>query len=259
MRNNDFDIQLLYKDPNAFVEAHQETVSIIVNKLIRSGFFAYQERDDLVQFINESLLTDKIAKMQKQYKPEYFVVTYLSKIIHNLCLEYSRKFRKAGPEESTADISQLEISDDETISRHIMIQEEGYRLDSILKMYYKEHKRIEIFLRVFFGIGINRADILQLYPQAGEQEISAVLEICNPSSDAETKTDKELYETLTKLMNKYEEKQKSPDALRKWLHVKMAEIIELLNGDPKTANYDKETLKILFQFKYKNLHFRVSK
>ncbi len=258
MRNNDFDIHLLLKDPNTLIEEHQKTIACVVNKFVYTGLFSYHDRDEVIQYVNERLLTEKITKMQKQYKPQYYVVTYLSKIVYNLCLEYSRKHRTGNREDTTVDISQTDIPDNDDFSRHIMIQEESRRLDSILKMYYKHHKRIEVFLKIFFGIGITHDDLLQLYPEADEKEISVVLQKCNPTSDIDHKTDKELYETLTQFINKYEKKHNSSDALRKWVHAKMTEIIVLLNGNPKTANYDKETLKILFQFKYENLHFKAS-
>jgi RNA polymerase sigma factor (sigma-70 family) len=259
VRNNDFDIHLLRNDPNAFIEEHQKTITFIVNKFVASGFFNHGDRDEIIQFINEKLLAERIAKMQKQYKANYFVVTYLSKIIHNLCLEYSRKQRTSLREEISADISRLEIADNDSTVSNLLIEEESQRLDTILKMYHKHGKRIEVILKIFFAIGICREDLLQLYPNARERDINTVLNKCNPVSDLDAKTDRELYETVTQFINTYEKKQNTPDALRKWMNVKITEIIELLNGNPKTANYDKETLKILFQFRYKNLHFRVPK
>lgn len=259
MRNNEYDIRLLFNDPNTFVEEHQKTIQYVVNKFVYSGFFSYNDRDEIVQYINEKLLSEKIGKMQKQYSANYFVVTYLSKIVYNLCLEYSRKRRTAVREDTYHDITQLDISNNEDLSSNVMIDDESRRLDTILQLYHKNRKRIEVFLRIFFRIGVDYEELRQLYPNAAEPEINKVLQICNPVSDHDNKTDKELYETLTAFINKYENKQNTSDALRKWINAKITEIIDLLNGKPKTANYDKETLKILFQFKFKNLHFRVPK
>lgn len=260
MNKNDYDIHLLLKDPNRFIEEHQKTIFFVVNKFVYTGLINYQDRDEVVQYINEKLLTDKIGKMQSQYRPTYFVVTYLSKIVHNLCLEYSRKQRTPKRiEDYSIDISKIDVADSENASRQVLIDEESKRLDAILNMYHRHRHRIEVLLKVLFGIGICREDLLRLYSNANEKDIDRVAHACNPVSDKDKKTDKQLYETMTAFLNKYERKQNTPDALRKWTNAKITEIVNLLNGKPQTANYDKETLKILFQFTYKNFHFRESK
>jgi endonuclease III len=58
-------------------------------------------------------------------------------------------------------------------------------------------------------------------------------------------SDLEIYRTITPIMNKIEEKSNSVDALRKWTDSKVREIIQVLNGNPKKADYSTETLKIL--------------
>ncbi len=258
MRSNDNDIHLLFNDPSGFVKEHQKTIQYVVNKFVYTGFFTYHDRDEVVQYVNEKLLTDKIDKMQEQYNKNYYVVTYLSKIIHNLCLEYSRKQKSHYRETTEIDISTIDITEDSDVSRNIVIEEENQRLESILSMYNKNRNRIEVYLKILFGIGIKEDDILTLSPRANSKDIDTLLQQCNPASDQDKKTDKELYEALTMFINKYEKKQNTADAVRKWITSKIDEIIELLNGSPKTANYDKETLKILFQFRNKNLHFNAS-
>ena len=57
----------------------------------------------------------------------------------------------------------------------------------------------------------------------------------------------EIYEAVTPIMNKYEGKSNSADALRKWTLSKIQEIIRILNGKPPRFNFDKETLQILIE------------
>jgi hypothetical protein len=64
-------------------------------------------------------------------------------------------------------------------------------------------------------------------------------------SEFEGKDDVEIYRIITPIMNKNEEKSNSVDAVRKWTDSKIHEIIEVLNGEPKRANYTQDTLKIL--------------
>jgi RNA polymerase sigma factor (sigma-70 family) len=255
VRNNENDIQLLFNDPNSLVERYQKTIGIVVNKFVYSGFFTVDERDDVIQYVNEKLLSEKIAKMQQQYKPLYFVVTYVSKIVYNLCLEYSRKKKRARREETCIDLARLEIADGGNLSDMMIIKEECDRLSAILRTYDTDRPRIELALKVVLGIGITERDVLNVYPQASEEDVQHLIDGCNAESELDRKTDKELYRAITQMTNKYENKMNSADALRKWISARINEIIELLNGTHKTANYSKETLKILCQYYYKNFHF----
>ncbi len=258
MRNNDHDIHLLFNDPRRFVETHQKTIQYVVNKFVLTGFFTYHDRDEVVQYVNEKLLTGKIEKMRKQYNRNYYVATYLSKIIHNLCLEYSRKNRSRNRESTGIDISSLDVTENADAESNIIIEEESRRLDAILSMYNKSRPRIELFLKILCGAGFKEDEILSLYPEANRKDVEKLVHQCTPASDHDKKTDKELYGALTYFINKYDRKKNTADALRKWIAAKINEIIGLLNGDPKTAHYEKETLKILFQFRNKNLHSRTS-
>jgi len=256
VRKNDLDIHLLFNDPGGFVEAHQKTIQYVVNKFVLSGFFTYHDRDEVVQYVNEKLLTGKIEKMQKLYNRNYYVVTYLSKIIHNLCLEYSRKFRSRSRENTEIDISTLDITENADANSNIIIEEESRRLDAILSMYNKSRPRVELFLKILCGVGFREDDILSLYPEANRKDVERLVHQCTPASDHDKKTDKELFGSLTNFINKYDRKKNTADALRKWIAAKIDEIIQLLNGEPKTSHYNKETLKILFQFRDKYLQSR---
>jgi hypothetical protein len=255
VRNNEQDIHLLYNNPHSFIEEHQKTIEFVVNKFVFTGFFAQSERDELIQFVNERLLSEKIRKMQQQYRPAYYVVTYLSKIVHNICLEYSRKKRSGNREEITGDLDRLNLKDTEDITNKLLVDEEVQRLDNILSLYHRQRIRVEIFLKILFGIGVERDEIRLLYPKASDASIEELTARCDPLSDLDKKTDKDLYTALTQFCNRYENKNNTADALRKYIQAKMSEIIELLNSPPHRTSYDKETLKILFQYRYKDFHF----
>lgn len=256
VQNNEQNIHLLFNDPNAFLEVHQTTIGYIVNRFIHTGFFEVSDRDEIIQYVNEKLLRDKIPKMQQQYDRSYFVTTYLSKIVHNVCLEYARANHRKRRQEVSLDVYQLETANTDNVADALVIEEEKKKLRTILRMYHKNQARIELFLKVLFGVGITDEQLISLYPTASSTDIHELTARCNATSDLDRKTDKELYEALTNFINKYEQKKNTPDALRKWLDTRIAEIIHLLNGTPKTANYDKETLRILFQFTFRNFHFR---
>ncbi len=60
-------------------------------------------------------------------------------------------------------------------------------------------------------------------------------------------SDSELYEHLTLILNSYENKNNSVDAVRIWVKEKINELIELMNGDHPVSLYTKETLGVLME------------
>jgi hypothetical protein len=255
LKNNDNDIELLYSNPHELITVHQHTIGIIVAKFVYSGLFTPAERDEVIQYVNEKLLSDKIKKMQKQYNRQYYVVTYLSKIIYNLCLEYSRRVR-AGQTESTG----LEYIDsipanEDPVTGNIIIEQECRRLEVILNMYHSSRPRIELYMKALFGCGITTDDVNSVFPDISDEDRIQFIERCNPVSDLDHITDKEIYALLSTISNRYDKKNNTEDAIRKWIQTKLSEIINLLNGVPKESEYDKETLKILLQNYYQETPF----
>jgi RNA polymerase sigma factor (sigma-70 family) len=250
LRNNDNEIDLLYNNPKELLALHQDTIGFIVMKFVHSGLFTYTNKEDVIQYVNEKLLSGKIARMQEQYNGKYYVVTYFSKIVYNLCLEYSRKERAGYVESTGLEHIESQISDEVPITERIIIEQECRRLKAILSMYNTSRPRTELYIKALFGSGITSDEVRAVFPTISEEDRTLLIERCSPSSDLDRITDKEVYALLTELSNKYDNKSNSDDAVRKWIQIKISEITELLNGIPKVSNYDKETLKILFEYYY---------
>jgi hypothetical protein len=84
-----------------------------------------------------------------------------------------------------------------------------------------------------------------LYPQCTAADLGRLL---GPfSGNYEEMNEYKIYEIVTPVMNKYEGKSNSADALRKWTHSKIKEIIHILNGEPPRFKFDEETLQILVE------------
>jgi len=245
------DIYLLYHKPHTLVEKHQETIEIIVNKYIRSGLFSIHERDDIIQTINVQLLDTKIQKVQQHFDNSTKVVTYLSRVIQNLCLEIHRKNsrRPTIDENQELDSLESETSDREYLSE-MFIRSELHRLHATFLLYHTKQAKLELCLKLYYRLPLNRDDILTL----GENVDAAVADafVKELRDHYEDLDDKEVYEKVTPYFNVIENKQNTPDALRKWTNGKIKEIIHLLNAPPANAKYDKETLQILLTKYYEN-------
>jgi len=216
-------------------------IEIIVMKFIRSGGFSYQEKMDIIQTINEEILL-KTHKIIDQYQGKSKFRTYLAIIIQNICYEILRK-KKNNIE---VEIEKVNLTDEETLSpqNSIIIQQEILRLKNALEFYYKQKDKLILCLKLKFRIPHSIIDFQQYSVKITQEEFNQFENAVNPYIET---TDLSIYQALVKICNKHEKKENSSDSLRKWISLKINELIEFLNGVPPASNYSEETLQILFE------------
>jgi len=239
------DIILLYKNPGKLVEKYQNTIEIIINKFIQSGFIKYTDKDDFKQDINEQLLI-KIPKIQKQYNQKCYLHTYLSAIIRNIILEKIRK-NKSFNEANNSAVHSDQIIYNNAIN-NLTITDEIERFRTVLILFNKQKEKLELCLKFIFRLPITEQDIFQYFENLKKADLKINFHKLN---DEENLTDSDIYSILTGIINAKENKSNTPDAIRKWIKSKLNEIIGLMNGNPKRANYDKSSLELLIE-KYFN-------
>jgi len=61
------------------------------------------------------------------------------------------------------------------------------------------------------------------------------------------KSSNEVYQIFTPILNKYENKNNTEDAMRRWTEIRIFELLKVLNASPNRSNYTKESLKILME------------
>jgi RNA polymerase sigma factor (sigma-70 family) len=218
---------------------YQETVKIIVKKYIQSGLFKAIEFEDIVQDINAALLA-KIPAMQSQYNGKSLFRTYFSVIVRNICLkEYRRSWKDGGiiHEEVRS------VFEESPVEKKDVFEQEVRRFKTILSLYDKQRPKLLLCLKLFYKIPISSEDIRLWYPGCDDEDHALLMQYFG--SSYHQMSDLDIYRTVTPIMNKNEGKSNSVDALRKWTDSKVHEIIQVLNGNPKKANYGAETLKIL--------------
>lgn len=239
MTENEKDIELLRSDPQALVLKYQEMLKIIVKKNINIGMFNASEFEDVVQEINIALLK-KIPAMQVQYNGMALFKTYLSVIVRNICLKLHSKETRGSEVEIKEPGS---IFDRDSIEERSMIEDEIERFETILNLYHRNRPKLLFCLKLYFRIPIARNDILLWYPRCGLSDQATLMKHFGKKFD--DMGDVEVYTIVTPILNRNENKSNSVDALRKWTDSKVHEIIDVLNGTPKEANYTPDALKVL--------------
>jgi RNA polymerase sigma factor (sigma-70 family) len=239
--DNEDDLSLLRTNPQLLVVKHQPTIHKIVRYFASRGAFSYHHEDDLVQEITVKLL-EKARKMQVDFKGRALVRTYLAAVTRNICLDLMRKQRTALRTEPLHEHPGDPQGDPHSIT---LLDEEKLRFQAILLQYASTRPKVIFCLKLRFRIPLTSSDLRNLCPQCTKSEIHSLLKTF--AIPYEGLTDQELYQHVTPFLNRIEGKTTTNDAVRKWCHTKVSEIITLLNGDPPTANHTEETVSILLE------------
>lgn len=239
MTENDRDIELLRSDPHALILKYQTTVEIIVKKFIEGGLFRASEFADVVQDVNVRLL-EKISAMQSQYNGKSLFKTYFSVIVRNICLREHRRVL----EHIAVDQENLHrVFEPNAVEQKHIFEYEVRRFNLVLRLYHKHRAKLLFCLKLYYRIPLTSEDVRLYLPRCTDEDRDSLMK--NFSAAFDVLSDTEIYDIVTPIMNRYEKKSNTPDALRKWTDSKVREIIEIMNGNPKHSNYNVETLRIL--------------
>ncbi|TVQ67429.1 MAG: sigma-70 family RNA polymerase sigma factor [Balneolaceae bacterium] len=242
--------ELLFRDASAYLEKNQRVIRAIVLKYSGSGLFAGGEVDDVIQHINERMLTGILNKMRSQYKPMCRLMPYFSKIVSNLCLEYAKKDLKRNVHEKKMDFSRSHFATGETMSEEVAMREIFEQLEILLNLYGSRRSRIELLFKISLRIGITEGDVLRCYPHCSKQLLNRFLLYFNDPDEHRMAPHSDMYGQLIPLINELEGTNRSADALRKSVDIKLDEIAEILNISPINAALNRETVKILLENYY---------
>jgi len=246
---NKLDIELLQKNPAALLTHYQSIVESVVASFIRKGYFSQADKMDIVQSINTQLLEKKLAKIKEHFNGSVYLTTYFSKVVYNTCLEINRSNQRK-PHFIGEEVLQFVAEPQVNAWQKMAIQDEMFRLEGIVKSFYKKKDKTKISLKLFARILLSDLDLgIYRNPLAGN-ELAMVRTTFYDHYD--TLTDKQVFEIVVLLFNKIENKSNDSDSLRKWVQMLADKIIRLLNGDEQRTAYDRETLKTLLQLYYQS-------
>ncbi len=128
---------------------------------------------------------------------------------------------------------------------NLAIEHDLERLKRIFNYYHKKRQKVVLCLKLYFRLRVSKEDVMTCFPSCSEGDILSFLS--HFGVHYEKIESKEVYQIVTSLLNKYEGKSNTADAVRNWSEVRVREIIQLLNGSKNNSSYDKESLKILIE------------
>lgn len=241
---NNRDIDLLSKNPQLLLTEYQPIVESIVASFIRKGYFQAADKMDIVQNINTQLLEKKMNKIREHFNGSVYLTTYFSKVVYNTCLEINRSNQRK-PHFIGEEVLQTVAKKEVATWQKMAIEDEKYRLEAIIKSFYKKKDKTNISLKLFARILLTNLDLGIYKDPVASNELAMVRTTFFDNYDS--LNDKEVYEIIVLLFNKVENKTNDADSLRKWIQMRLDKIIGLLNGDSQRTSYTRETLQILLQ------------
>jgi hypothetical protein len=250
--SNQWDIELLYKNPTQLIIDNHKLIKNIIFLFVRSGGFRFDEHNEIMQHVNEELL-NRIPTIQKQFQGKSLLKTYLTTIIKNICNEVIRTKTR------TNFINYNEIyaveSSNEAINT-LIFKDEMVRLRKAIGFYVKQKAKIILCLKLKFKMPFDYSDFKNVNTNVTQTEFNKFVHQISSYQDC---SDTIIFYALTEIFNKYENKTNTSDSLRRWIKLKINELIIILNGSPPSSNYNEETLQILFEKSFFNEAEEVTK
>lgn len=240
---NDQDIRLLKENPAQFLVKYQEVIFIIVRAFIKSRTLRESEYDDVVQYVNERLWT-RLQRIRETYNGQSLLRTYISVVIRNMVIEHQKEHQLHIVEEPL-EYYETQSSKPADQMVRMVIRQELERLDKIMKTFHSSRNKFEFCLKVAYRIPVSYEDYLQVTAGLPPHEQQRLWSKFNINALI---VEKDQYRRLSELFNTLEDQNtRTRDSIRKWVRYRLDMVIQLMNGTPRNAHYNDETMQILFE------------
>jgi DNA-directed RNA polymerase specialized sigma24 family protein len=251
------------------LENHPQTVVLIYQKYIKK-FIAYKhpnpdEREDISQEVITRLIADKIYKIQKKYdfnfktfdslenlehlKEISSFTSYLMVTVRNIYIDIMRE-RNIRPLTTKGVEGIDDVPDkhgDKKMINSLMLKEELIKLQTILILYHKSRAKLELCLKLKYRIPVTRKDVEKCFPACNDEDIKTL------TQDFMFYRDKRIFEKILSVFNFHEARKNKSDTLRKWINVKVDEIIRHLNRTHQCKVYNSKNIADFIALYYQNI------
>ncbi|OJJ21710.1 hypothetical protein BKI52_14505 [marine bacterium AO1-C] len=249
IRKNDIALQMLQANPFELVcsKEYQEIILKVVRKFRQTGGFKQESDSEVVQEITTHIL-EKISYIQKKYSSEHGnFKPYFAKVVYNYALDLiklAQKRQNFNNDLTTAPPDRL-VSN----IRPELLNDELKKLSLYLAKNKRHQAKFVLLLKLYSRSTIKAQDIRNFLPKVSPQVLAQALETFG--KNYAQLDDYLLYQHINALINEAEGKNKSADAVRKWLSARVVELIQWMNRRSK-FQYDREALRNLVRLFFMN-------
>jgi RNA polymerase sigma factor (sigma-70 family) len=239
---NQQEVDLLRDNPGQFIVSYQPLIKIVVRVFVKAHYIPEREYEDVVSYINEKLLL-KIERIRSQYNGISMLSTYMSTVIRNLCLEKIRESHLTLVEEPSPYLEYSAYSPANQIN-NIVIRQELQRLTKVIETFMNDRTRLLFCLKIMYRVPVSESEFYALDSVDKKEQLRFLWNSFNIQAIME---ERDQYKRLAALFSVVDGLERSTDSIRKWVHHRLNQIIIMMNGDPKRANYTEETVQLLFE------------
>lgn len=235
---------------------HPQTVVLIYHECIKKYIFyrhgKIDEREDILQEVITRLIEDKIYKIQERYDYHFKKIStftsYLMVTVRNIYIDIirERNIRPLTAGELQPVDNLFDGFESDNMMNRLLIEEELLKLQTIMKLYYKSRPKLELCLKLKYRIPIVKEDTNQCFPGCSMEEVKTL------TRDFKLVKDKTMFEEVVRVFNLHEAKESKSDTIRKWIFVKIDEIISHLNRTHNTDVYDRKNVGELVSLYYQH-------
>jgi len=235
------------KSDNTFVSDNDllQYAERVVNRFIANKHIPRREKEDVQMAIVEKFLI-KRTRIFNSFQGKSKISTYCIAVLNRMCLEIIRKEIKHW---NLSEDKYKEIREDkglDSIDNLIIIDEIRF-LKNIIELFYDEKDKIVLFLAYYYQLNINKTIISEYDNNYINHNLLKLFEY------PKNITKGLIFENLTKAANIVENRNNKNDATRIWLNKIINSIIIKLNSPFQRANYNKESLEVLFEYYYNDI------
>lgn len=226
----------------ALLEQSPETVVLLYRSYIKR-FILYQlskspglkdEWEDIFQEVITRLISGKIQRIREKFDFSYgdnikksTFTSYLMVTVRNIYMDIIRE-RQVRPltagELHPIDEAERSIEHEDTDMLNRLVMDEEFRkFRTVLALHYRSRWKLELCLKLKCRIAPATDDIRRCFPSCSGEDIDVL------SRDYKGFKDKRLFDMVVNVFNRNEGRENKSDTLRKWISVKVDELIAHMN------------------------------
>ena len=252
------------------LENHPKTVVLMyrtsVKKFVRYKHSNPEEWEDIFQEVMTRLISGKIYRIREKFDFTYkdvlmqgvnknsFFTSYFMVTVRNIYMDIIRELKvrplTAGEIQPITGNGVLEIDsyEDKCMLNHLVIDEEFCKLQTVLALYHKSKAKLELGLKLKCRLPIMEDDIRQCFPACCAEDAKILCQ------DFKGIRDKKLFDKVIPIFNRNEGRENKSDTLRKWVSIKLEEIISHMNRTHTCSVYTGKNIVDFITLYYERLN-----
>lgn len=220
----------------------------VTGRMVARGYVPRREQEDVTMGIVTRFL-EKSERIRQGYGGRAAVRSYCFAVLMRMGNEMVRKYGKAWYQ-----VREYEVVEEENhsgyvrdVEEQVVLRDEVRWLNRALMLSGSEKGRLVLFMKVMYNMEITDDDMIYYGGVKRMDALRSMLEGCDSLSKGER------YKLLAELVNSFEGKEMSGDAIRMWLNARTERLIDMLNGGGGSAGYTRESFQLLFEYSFQRI------